>query len=112
MISKPSPEAYCETCRALAKELRDRFVTLQKSFRDTWLASGHTHQDFVQALKDLLDGSVSVRSTEYVQQFRELAATERRKSQHEAASGHSVFKAFGSAALPRFPDLPLQGGLN
>jgi hypothetical protein len=106
MNSNPSPDAYCETCTALAKELRDGFVILQKRFRESWLASGRTHQDFVKALKDLMDGSVSVGSPEYVQQFREFAAAERRRREHEAASGHSILKALGPA------DLPLQGGLN
>jgi hypothetical protein len=92
--------------------LRARFVTLQKSFREGWLASGRTHRDFVKALKDLMDGSISLGSPEYSQQCREFAAAERRRRDHEAASGHSVFKALGPADFPRFPDLPLQGGLN
>jgi hypothetical protein len=85
---------------------------MQESFRDTWLASGRTHQDFVNALEGFLDGSVSVRHTDYVRHFQALAVVERRRREHEAATGHSVWKASGAGDFPRFPDLPLQGGLN
>ena len=91
MSRNPWPQNRCEVCAALSKELRDGFVAMQESFRDTWLASGRTHQDFVNALEGFLDGSVSVRHTDYVRHFQALAVVERRRREHEAATGHSVW---------------------
>ena len=62
-------------------------------FREKWLASGKTHQDFKDSVRsippEVLDDETL--QTELLQaQSPEVTKAQRRMKEHEAATGHSV----------------------
>jgi hypothetical protein len=86
----------CEECGTIYRELLNTWRAARIRFRETWLASGKTGQDFRDALRSMLPELLrdETRQRELLHALHEnapeVARAERRMAEHEAATGHSV----------------------
>ena len=83
----------CDECGAIYKELLSTWNSARMRFREKWLASGKTHQDFKDSVRsippEVLDDEIL--RTEWLQtRAPDVAQALRRMKEHEIATGHSV----------------------
>ena len=83
----------CEECGAIYKELISTWRAARMNFRDRWIASGKTHQDFRDAVRSMppeVFDDEALRAELLQTKAPEVANAQQRMKEHEAATGHSV----------------------
>jgi hypothetical protein len=86
----------CEECGAIYQELLDTWRAARMRFREKWLASGKTEQDFRDTVRSMLPEMLddeTRRMELFLAHAPEVARAQRRMKEHEAATGHSVLRA-------------------